>query len=51
MTNSNFLGRMGSRDSLVYLTSPAVVAASTIAGRNAHPESVAKEGKLCLVTD
>jgi len=42
---------MGSKDSPAYLTSPAVVAASTIAGRNAHPESVAKEGKLCLVTD
>jgi homoaconitate hydratase family protein len=50
-TNSNFLGRMGSKDSLVYLASPAVVAASAVAGHIAHPESVAKEGKLCMVTD
>jgi homoaconitase/3-isopropylmalate dehydratase large subunit len=42
---------MGSKDSLVYLTRPAAVAASAIAGSNAHPESVAKEGKVCLVTD
>ena len=39
-TNRNFLGRMGSKDSLVYLASPAVVAASAVAGRIAHPEEV-----------
>jgi homoaconitate hydratase len=32
-TNRNFKGRMGSRDSRVYLASPAVVAASAVAGR------------------
>ncbi|MEN6607239.1 MAG: 3-isopropylmalate dehydratase large subunit [Bryobacteraceae bacterium] len=42
-TNRNFVGRMGSKDSKVYLASPAVVAASAVAGRIAHPESVAKE--------
>lgn len=41
-TNRNFIGRMGSKDSYVYLASPAVVAASAIAGHLAHPESVAK---------
>lgn len=39
-TNRNFLGRMGSKDSLVYLASPAVVAASAVAGRIAHPAEV-----------
>lgn len=43
-TNRNFVGRMGSKDSQVYLASPAVVAASAVAGRIAHPESVLKEG-------
>ncbi|MBZ5585937.1 MAG: 3-isopropylmalate dehydratase large subunit [Acidobacteriia bacterium] len=42
-TNRNFLGRMGSKDSLVYLASPAVVAASAVAGRLAHPASIVKE--------
>jgi len=42
-TNRNFLGRMGSKDSLVYLASPAVVAASAVAGKLAHPESIVKE--------
>jgi 3-isopropylmalate/(R)-2-methylmalate dehydratase large subunit len=46
-TNRNFLGRMGSKDSLVYLASPAVVAASAIAGKLAHPESIVKEGLPC----
>jgi homoaconitate hydratase family protein len=42
-TNRNFLGRMGSKDSLVYLASPAVVAASAVAGRLVHPETIVKE--------
>jgi 3-isopropylmalate/(R)-2-methylmalate dehydratase large subunit len=39
-TNRNFIGRMGSKDSEVYLASPAVVAASALAGYIAHPEEV-----------
>ncbi len=39
-TNRNFVGRMGSKDSEVYLASPAVVAASAVTGRIAHPEEV-----------
>jgi 3-isopropylmalate/(R)-2-methylmalate dehydratase large subunit len=41
-TNRNFVGRMGSKDSQVFLASPAVVAASAVAGRIAHPEEVMK---------
>ena len=40
-TNRNFLGRMGHRDSKVYLAGPAVVAASAVAGRIVPPEGVA----------
>jgi len=39
-TNRNFRGRMGSLDSEVVLSGPAVAAASAIAGRLAHPEEV-----------
>ena len=38
--NRNFRGRMGTADSEIYLASPAVVAASAVAGRIAHPEEV-----------
>ncbi|MGI9012993.1 MAG: homoaconitase [Phycisphaerales bacterium] len=37
-TNRNFKGRMGSRDAQAYLASPAVVAASAIAGYICAPE-------------
>ena len=39
-TNRNFVGRMGDKDSEVYLASPAVVAASAIAGRIVDPREV-----------
>jgi len=48
-TNRNFIGRMGSQDSRVYLASPAVVAASAVAGRLEHPGSIVKESEPCLV--
>jgi len=48
-TNRNFLGRMGSKDSFVYLASPAVVAASAIAGMLVHPESIVKESEPCPI--
>ena len=40
-TNRNFKGRMGHPDSKVYLSNPAVAAASAITGRITHPEEVA----------
>ena len=39
-TNRNFVGRMGHVKSKVYLSNPAVAAASAIKGRIAHPEEV-----------
>jgi 3-isopropylmalate/(R)-2-methylmalate dehydratase large subunit len=39
-TNRNFVGRMGDKDSEVYLASPAVVAASAVAGRIVDPSEV-----------
>jgi 3-isopropylmalate/(R)-2-methylmalate dehydratase large subunit len=39
-TNRNFVGRMGHKDSRVYLANPAVVAASAIAGRIVDPSEV-----------
>ena len=38
-TNRNFKGRMGSREAKAYLASPAVVAASALAGHICAPES------------
>jgi 3-isopropylmalate/(R)-2-methylmalate dehydratase large subunit len=40
-TNRNFVGRMGSNSSQVYLANPAVAAASAVTGRITHPEEVA----------
>jgi len=42
--NRNFRGRMGTPESEVYLASPAVVAASAVAGEIAHPAGIVAEG-------
>ncbi len=45
-TNRNFVGRMGHPESEVYLSNPAVAAASAVLGRIATPEEVVgEEGK------
>jgi 3-isopropylmalate/(R)-2-methylmalate dehydratase large subunit len=41
-TNRNFRGRMGHPQSEVYLSNPAVAAASAVKGRICHPEEVMK---------
>jgi 3-isopropylmalate/(R)-2-methylmalate dehydratase large subunit len=41
-TNRNFVGRMGSPRSEVYLANPTVAAASAAAGRIVHPDEVMK---------
>jgi len=38
--NRNFRGRMGTKESEVYLASPLVVAASAIAGKIVHPDNL-----------
>jgi len=38
--NRNFRGRMGTKESEVYLASPAVVAASAVAGEIQHPKDI-----------
>jgi 3-isopropylmalate/(R)-2-methylmalate dehydratase large subunit len=43
-TNRNFVGRMGSPKSEVYLANPAVAAASAVTGRIAGPEEVMGQG-------
>ena len=42
-TNRNFVGRMGHTKSEVYLASPAVAAASAIAGKIYNPEKIVEE--------
>ncbi|GAB6178849.1 3-isopropylmalate dehydratase large subunit [Desulfotomaculum defluvii] len=39
-TNRNFVGRMGHPESEVYLSNPAVAAASAVTGHISHPEEV-----------
>jgi 3-isopropylmalate/(R)-2-methylmalate dehydratase large subunit len=43
-TNRNFRGRMGHAQSEVYLSNPAVAAASALKGRICHPEEVITKG-------
>ena len=38
--NRNFRGRMGERDAEIYLSNPAVVAASCLAGYLIHPSEL-----------
>jgi 3-isopropylmalate/(R)-2-methylmalate dehydratase large subunit len=40
--NRNFRGRMGTKESEIYLANPAVVAASAVAGMIVHPEALKK---------
>lgn len=44
-TNRNFVGRMGHPESYVYLTSPAVAAASAVAGKIIHPDEIYNENE------
>ncbi len=39
-TNRNFVGRMGHPKSEVYLSNPAVAAASAVKGKICHPDEV-----------
>jgi 3-isopropylmalate/(R)-2-methylmalate dehydratase large subunit len=46
-TNRNFVGRMGHPESQVYLSNPAVAAASAVAGHIADPREVVCDGNPC----
>ena len=50
-TNRNFKGRMGSREALVYLSSPAVVTASAIVGKIAAPAIALDEPRASARAD
>ncbi|KAJ1543490.1 homoaconitate hydratase [Saccharomyces cerevisiae] len=45
-TNRNFKGRMGSKDALAYLASPAVVAASAVLGKISSPAEVLSTSEI-----
>lgn len=42
-TNRNFIGRMGDPHSEIYLSNPAVAAASAVTGRIVHPDEVVRD--------
>jgi len=48
-SNRNFPGRMGHRDSRVYLVGPAVAAATAVTGRLSHPEQVCTAGERSML--
>jgi len=39
-TNRNFVGRMGAKDSEIYLASPAIAAASAVSGKISSPDDI-----------
>ncbi|HCX88943.1 MAG: 3-isopropylmalate dehydratase large subunit [Deltaproteobacteria bacterium CG12_big_fil_rev_8_21_14_0_65_43_10] len=45
-TNRNFVGRMGDPESEVYLTNPAIAAASAVLGRIGSPEELQNPGEI-----